>query len=88
MSNKVPKPYALSISVKPKSTATNKYSTITIKGIAIAQNPKQAKDMGLNMVLNSFSHYDGSSPLRPVITIDNLTVKECKLYGDFVAKPE
>ena len=88
MSNKKLKPYALSISVKPKSTATNKYSTSTFKGIALAENPNQAKELALDIVLDGFSHNDGSSPTQPIITRDNLTVKECKLYGHFVAKPE
>ena len=84
MSKSQLKAYALHITVKPTSTRVSKYTAIPVKGIAIAKNPNEAKELGINIVLNSFSEYDGSSINRPLITRENLTVKECKVYADFI----
>jgi len=80
------KAYALHISVKPTSTNFSKYSTMPFKGIAIAKNPTEAKELGISIVLNSFDGYDGSSISRPLITRDHITVKECKVYADFITQ--
>jgi hypothetical protein len=86
MSNSNLKAYALSISVKPTSTRGSKYNAVSFKGIAIAKNPNVAKELGINMVLDSYIHFDGSSINRPLITRENLTVKECKPYADFITQ--
>lgn len=89
MSNQKIKAYALSISVKPTSTLfdkNSKYKAISFKGIALARNPKEAEELSVNIVLNSFKGYDGSSISKPLVARENITVKECRLYGDFLAK--
>lgn len=90
MSKSQLKAYALRILVKPTSTLFDNHSTykaVTIKGISIAKNPTEAKERGIRIVLNSFTGYDGSSISRPLVARENLTVKECKVYGDFITSP-
>lgn len=82
------KAYALHITVKPTGTRTHKFSPVPFKGIAIARNPNEAKELAINIVLNSFKEYDGSAVNRPLITRENFTVKECKPYADFFIKSE
>lgn len=84
MSKSQLKAYALHIQAKPTSTKFSKYSAVPFKGIAIAKNPTEAKELGIQIVLNSFDGYDGSSISRPLITREHLTVKECKVYADFI----
>jgi len=81
-------PYALRIIVKPKPDGITTYGAKSFKGVALAKNPAQAKELAIEIVLKAFADHDGSSIVKPIITRDDLTVKECKLYGDFITKPE
>ena len=86
MGNKQLKPYALVVSVKPKPVNGTKYGSKIFKGVALAENPTKAKQLAIEMVLNAFDGYDGSSEDKPLITRYELNIKECKLYGDFIIK--
>jgi len=81
-------PYAIRVIVQPKPDGITKYGAKSFKGVALAKNPAQAKELAINIVLDAFADHDGSSIVKPIITRDELTVKECKLYGDFITKPE
>lgn len=88
MADKTLKPYAIRVMVKPASRQGVKYSSKSYKGIALATNPTQAKELAVAIVLRSFADNDGSIITKPIITRSDITVKECNLYGDFTAKPQ
>ncbi len=77
------KSYAIKLTVKPVSNGRIKYIAKTYKGIVIANNPGAAKDGAIALVLKSFQKNDGSE-LKPKIQRENITIKECKLYNDFI----
>jgi hypothetical protein len=80
---KKPKAYAVKVTVKPKSEGIAKYRSSLFKGIVVANNPTEAKELATKIVLDSFDDYDGSSITKPLITMNNITVKSCELFSDF-----
>jgi hypothetical protein len=72
------KPYAITLTVKPKATATVRYSSITYRGMSFAGNPTKAKDQAIEKVIKSFD-----PTKEPKITKEVIFIKECKLHGDF-----
>jgi len=77
------KPYAITLTVKPKPTATVRYSSVTYRGMSFAGNPSQAKEQAIERIIKSFD-----STKEPKITKEVIFIKECKLHGDFYAGPE
>lgn len=86
MSNKSTKPYAISVFVKPTPTCYGKYKGVSFKGVVLAPNPSKATEAAINKVLEAFAEYDGSSELRPVVTRENVVVRKCELFGDFITQ--
>ena len=84
------KAYAVAIRINPKPNGSTRYVARTFRGIALAIGPKQAKEQAIKVVLKSFSNDGGSSVTisSPIVNREDLTVKECKLYGDFIANEE
>lgn len=87
MADKNLKPYAVRVLVKPKAQEGVRYGAKSYKGIALAINKSQAEELAVDVVLRSFANHDGSVT-RPIITRQDITVKECNLYGDFSVKPQ
>ena len=79
MKNKRLKAYAITLIVKPKQIGMDRYSSKTFKGISLAHNPNDAKEASIQQVFDSFDH-----EMPPVITREVITIKECKLYNDFL----
>lgn len=77
--------YAIIIMLKPKPRGVVRYKAKSFKGVVVAEGPAIAKKIATDAILNAFSSNDGSEE-QPLITINELTVKECKTYGDFVIK--
>ena len=91
MSKKIKlKSYAVAIRINPKPNGSTRYVARTFRGIALAIGAKEAKELAIKIVLESFSDYGGSSITisSPIVNREDLTVKECKLYGDFIASVE
>ena len=83
MSNKRLKAYAITLIVKPKQIGIERYSSKTFKGISIAHNPDEAKEASIQQIMEAF---DPEMP--PVIIREVITIKECKIYNDFINKSE
>lgn len=77
------KPYALAVSVKPKPFVSVKYTSRTYYGIVLASSPRIAKELATNSMLDNFKDLDGSSMKKPLVDRDCITIKQCKLFGDF-----
>jgi hypothetical protein len=86
--NKQQKNYAVAVKVKPTLKYGVKYQSKSFKGIAFAANPTLAKESVIEMILESYKDYDGSSVTRPLITRENITITKCEPYNDFIAKTE
>lgn len=88
MTEQALKTYAMTISVKPQKTGPAKYRALTFKGIALAKNSTEAKDLVIGRFVKQYESYDGSSITHPKIGKEDITVKECVLYNDFIAKEQ
>lgn len=75
MSEKKRKPYAVTLTVKPKPQGISKYSSKTYRGMAMALNPKEAKELSIAIVLENVK--------VPIITREEIFIKDCKLHADF-----
>jgi len=83
MSNSKPKPFAVSISVKPKADGIAKYGMKTYHGIAMAKTSNEAKELSIVVILKSFQGNDGSTIIRPIIDRSMIKIKECRMVDDF-----
>lgn len=88
MAEQALKTYAMIITVRPKKTGPAKYRALTFKGIALVKNQTEAKELVISRFLKQYESFDGSSITRPKIAREDITVKECVLYNDFIAKAE
>lgn len=61
MNNPKLKPYAVTLSVKPKQQGIYKYSSRSYRGIVMAKNTNDAKEQAIQVLLISFKDNDGSS---------------------------
>lgn len=81
-------PYMVTVFVKPKDNGNTKYGGKSYKGISIAHNPDQAKELATLAILRTFKDYDGSTADAPLINRDVIKVKSCILADAFVVKTD
>jgi len=88
MSSKKLKPFAVSVSVKPKADGIVKYGMKTYRGIAMAKTSNEAKELSVDVILKSFQGNDGSTITRPIIDRSMIKIKDCRIVEDFFVNPD
>jgi len=73
--------YAVTVTVKPAPVGSSKYQSIMFRGLALAKNPNEAKELVSEMLLRSFDPNK-----QPKITKEVIKIKDCKLHNDFCIK--
>ena len=81
MTDKKLKTYAVTLTVKLKPDGVCKYKSKTFRGISFAKNQSIAKEQCVQQFMQ-----DGQLPAQRVIMRDEIFIKECTLFDDFINK--
>ncbi|OFX62679.1 MAG: hypothetical protein A2066_18775 [Bacteroidetes bacterium GWB2_41_8] len=81
MADSKQKLYAITITVKPKPDGISRYSSKTFRGCTMAKTTADAKKIAIEMLLVGFRETKS-----PVVTIDDIIIKDCKCHDDFFIK--
>jgi len=75
--------YSVIATVKPLPVGNTKYQRKMYRGWALAKNPKDAKELSIQILIKSFDPFKA-----PKITREVIVINECKLHDDFFAKAD
>ncbi len=70
--------YAVTVVVKPLPNGNMRYQSKMHRGLAYAKNPNDAKEMTIQVILESYIGLE-----EPKITREVIIIKDCKLHDAF-----
>lgn len=76
MKTKKIKPYAITVSIKPKPDGISRYRSVTYKGMVLATSPSEAKEKTIDFFLSQIK--------VKILTRDDFTIKKCEVHNDFL----